>query len=510
MICKQCGSKYKGDQCPHCNDDPFFGDFWVPPTPQAPPPPKVKPAPKKEPPPPKPISEPKLEEQEARFEQKPHKKKKSRALRPGKILLPTLMLFLPVAYFFVDVFVRFSDVLFVTDAAGSSLLLQFFTRLSSSGYEFNTLRDIKILTFGEDVALFESISFAASSAAGDMLIPLWIVLGLAIASAVSGLLILVSGGRILRSRVMADLLAAAGTGAAFSPLLGLLYVRMYHCMKGGHLAANLAAQKVGLSVEAALLIGIALCLMLPAIKALRRAAAGSRGPRVPVLVVCQLLGGRSVKATRRLAILFVVLALLLAAVLCMSPVLTSGSLVDYGEASEAFVSEIKTFALSMLSVITGKAADVNFMALVSACLAVVFLLQIPLMALCAVLLLCSLWQLIGVEKRDVVKKKRVRRALTHTGGRARRMLFVPYISYTAVQVLFVLVLLFGSKVVVHLDLSNITESLTLIYVVCAYVKSLCGTNTLYVFFLLGGAVLWHAAGNLSRKLIALSRAAEQE
>ena len=134
----------------------------------------------------------------------------------------------------------------------------------------------------------------------------------------------------------------------------------------------------------------------------------------------------------------------------------------------------------------------------------VFVLLGPLVLLSGVFVFFSFWNVLCCKRKNLAERKRVHRSIGKVGERLRSMYLIPFRFYTAAQIFLVAVLLLGTKIVFHVDAGNVTGTLSLVYMLIGYVKTLCGTNTLYAILGACGALLWHAAYNMSAKLIDLS------
>ena len=480
MICKYCGTESTGKTCSHCGRSLLDPPVSV--TSQK--------------------SEPTEEKQPEAHEEKKQKKKPYR-LRFSRILLPTLSLFLPLVYFFTDVYTRLADVLFTSDAAGKSLISVLVDRLSSAEYGMNTMQELQVITLGSDAPLYRAISFAGRAEAGELLIPLWIVLGFSIASAVMGVLLLFSGGKILNSRAT-DLVVLAGVGASFSPLCGLLYLRLYYFFQGGLATADAAMRMYTLSVESVLMIGLSICMILPSVAALRREAAALRNSRVYVLTPWHRIGGRSFNLTRLIAMALIGACAFLGLLQMFLPILPMGHLFKMGTAWESIAADFKTFASSLWALLSAQAAEANFATLTATLMDLVFVFLGPCIIFSLLFLFFSFWSVFLARRRNLCEKRGKCRSICKVGRRLRFLYLLPYWCYTAAQIFLVVVLLFGTKIVFHVDMGAVSGTMSLVYMLIGYVKELCSTNTLYAILGCVGALLWHSAQNVSCRLIDLS------
>ncbi len=515
MICKNCGTESRGRYCSHCgawlfegadmnNDLPEHLEVTEQPE-QIFCPERIEcieqPEPEPEPEQPMPrISREERCRQELGF---------------FKVFWPALMMLLPLAYFFVDVFVRLSDLLFAVDATGKSLLSVFLERLSSAEYALNSMQEIKLLTFGTEEALYQTVSLKQIWVAGDLQLPLIIVLAISLACAVCGLLTLITGGKLLTKRIFLDLTALVGYAAAFSPLLALAVYRAiaFFWAGAGEVGlryADAAMQPLSLSVESVLLVGVMICVLLPNVHALRTMGARARDERIHVALPYTLLTGRSFFLTRVLALAFTVAALALAVVQHAFPVLVTGEALDVVGAWNAFYADSAEFVSAIWHIITAQSAAVDFQALTAMLLKLVLFLQVPLLAIVILSLVLPFVRVLFAKRKKLARKKWACRSIERIGARTRRAVLMAFWCYAFAQMLLILLLLFGSKLVLHLNISNIPETLSLVYLLAGNIKMLCGTNTLFSIWALAGVMLSHLAGNMACKMILLSHKAQFE
>ena len=258
MICKNCGTQARGRYCSYCGM-PLYEkerDGIDPPDEISPESPHTKKAEH---------AQVVHEERAEHKKRKRYKEKKRGPIRFFRILLPILMLFLPLAYLFFDIYVRLADVLFEVGASGETMLSALFGAVSSSEHAFLTVSEVKGLLLGSDMSLFQLVGARDVFVGGALGVAVWLVLVPTLLCAVMGVLLLISFGRFLRSRVFTDLLLFVAPAAGLSPLLGMLWLRL-SALGGGFAAADAAAEHTYLSMEALLLVGIALCFMLRIIK----------------------------------------------------------------------------------------------------------------------------------------------------------------------------------------------------------------------------------------------------
>ena len=73
-------------------------------------------------------------------------------------------------------------------------------------------------------------------------------------------------------------------------------------------------------------------------------------------------------------------------------------------------------------------------------------------------------------------------------------ILAPYVSFVILQIVAVGFLLIGTPLLAHLNASNVDETLSVLYLSIAYVRTVGGTGTLYALIAAGAALLWYALG----------------
>ena len=431
-------------------------------------------------------------------------KKRGRAIRFGRLILPALLLFYPLIYFFVDLFIQLPDALFATGEGGKLLLAELFSMAADSEFSFLSLSELSRLALGGEVPLYRAFRAFDLLGAGLGFVPLWLVAVPSALSVVMGLLLLVTKGGTLRSRFFADLTLFAGYFSAFSPALGMLWIRA-SALGGGFAAADTAAVQTFLSVEATLLVGIAACFMLPALSALRHAMANSHGMILYVPRGYGMLGGRSFAATRALAIAAICAFFALTASLLFLPILTTGRLTALSAVKQSLLTGISSFAASIKAILGAKGAEVDFFEMTQSLLDAVYLLQIPLLLLSAIGALSLVLTVVFDAKKRIFGHKRKYACLSGGSWELSRIFLSPYFFYVFVQCVLVVLWFSCSSLVVRVDFSNVGEMLQILYLTVGYVRTLCGTNTLYALLCAAALLLAAFAGNLCRKLANLSK-----
>ena len=488
MICQKCGTQSKGRFCTYCGMPLYESEQKTPHVVEAPPKQEDKREDKKEAAPAAAPAAPRM-----------------RRVRFFRILPCILMLFLPLAYLFFDLYIRLPDALYATDAAGHTRLAMLFSAASSADYTFLSLQELTELVLGADVPLWRAITAGDLMCGGALGAAVWIVAVLSLLSAAFGVLLLLSFGRVLRSRLVTDMTLLVGLAAAFSPLMGLLWMRL-SALGGGLAAADAAVAGTFLSVESAMLVGIAACFSVPALSVLRKEAARARTEQAYVPILYDLVGGRSFFLCRMLALLSIGLGVLLCAVMLFLPILTTGRLTELSSVKQSLISGLQGIAASLRAILASKGAEVDFSAMTALLLDSVYLLQLPILGMCAVGLVPAVLRVLFARKGHLAGHKGACRSLEKNGARVRRLLLAPFVCFMVAHMMLIALWLLCSTLVVRVDFGDVEGMLRLLYLTAGYVGTLSGTNTLYALLAFAGSLSWHAAGNFSAKLISLSHA----
>lgn len=416
-------------------------------------------------------------------------------LRLHSVFPAVLALFFPAAYFFFDIFVVYGDVLTRKTASGLTALQQFINWSTSPAYDANSAVELMSGTFGEAAQTVSPLSLSVLSESTGYLLPLVCTLAAAALSVLAGLLIFCSGARILHCRVFLDLMALAGLAGAAAPLFGeTVYLVYLYVQVQSFTAVNRTMAAFGLSVESMLILCICALCLLPAIRRLRSLGDGAAGRNYPVILPCAALGAKFFTA-KFLAVLSLVFCFVFPVLFLIGPVYSpeldlaawnpTGALTKAGEALRTMISG-------------GDAANV-WMTVLSLLAETLILLQAPFLAIACLPLLWQFFRVVFTRKHYTPKKdgsqKRRRPAGNVSGDLARGLLLLPFLSFVIFGVLAALLLLFASRLAIHLDFSDPDAALCTVYLVIAYVKSLGGTTCAYALLMLVGAPLWHLVGN---------------
>ncbi len=517
MICKVCGTECRGSYCTHCGaplvsevfDAPAVPTQGAQSSPEAPAPaqaflPRVaEQDAAKTAEAPAGAYETALVSCESEKEKGREKRKKMRRsrepvqLRMRQVFFPALVFFLPLLYLFVDAFVRYSAVL-EADAGGTSVFALLISRLCDAAFSSNPISDVLTATVGGEELLLEPLTvwrvLASPDAYGALVAPALILVISACLSALCGMLILFSAGKLLRLQAIADLAVYGGFFAALAPLPADLSFRAYHMANGGPAAADAAIGGFGLSIEVILIYGISLAVMLPAVRAIRRAAGGNG---IYLTVPYRLLGPR-VGTIRVLGAVCALAALLLPLAALFITTSAQGTLLDMffiaTESAGAHFAAIKAifsegYAFSLVRALWGLFP----------------LVAVPLLLLCTVLALPAALRFILAEPAKVAAKRHIRKGFKRTGKALRRAPIVMLACYAVFHVLAFILLLFATDMRAHIDLGEINGTLTLLYLLLAFVKTygrLCTAATLLAALSL---LLGTAAGNLAKALVVISQ-----
>ena len=118
--------------------------------------------------------------------------------------------------------------------------------------------------------------------------------------------------------------------------------------------------------------------------------------------------------------------------------------------------------------------------------------------------LSAVFSLLGalfIKKESLLKKKRKQRAVKKAATAIRETVLAPLIVFVAVQTALCITLLLFTPIAMHLDFSNVSDTLSVVYLTVANIRTLGTTNTLYALFAVCGLLLWHAADGAVTALI---------
>ncbi len=511
MICKACGTECRGTHCPHCGEALVHEAFGVTGAPaqtvqqvsavdeekdsadkgdvtDAKPETSVVPAGK------------------TADRAKP-KKRRSRA-RPSRgrvqvkmrqIFFPSLVFFLPVLYLFTDAFVLYADALY-TQTEGGTVLTLLISRLSDAAFSTNPITEVIAATLGNTASPIEILTvwqiLSAPHAYLPLVAPAVILAASALISALCGVLMLFSAGKLLRYPVMADLAVGGGFFAALAPLLASLAPRLYHIANGGLAAADVAARSFGLSIEMILVCGLALTVMLPAVRAVCRAVGGDS---IYLPAPYRVLGSR-LGAIRALGTLFALAALLLPLLSLLIEVSSQGTML------EVFFDALGG-ADSGLHTLKALFAD-NFAFLAAEALYSLLTLPIlPLMLFYTVLSLWAVLRFLLANPARVAAKPRRSKAFCKMGAVLRRASVAMLAFYVLFAAVAFFLLLAGTDLRAHVDFFEINGTLTLLYLLLAYVKTYGTLFTVGILLCTLSLLLSTVAGNFAK---AFAVAAKEE
>ena len=439
------------------------------------------------------------------------KKRRKPPLRIKMVFWQAVTLFFPLAYLMFDFYAVISDRLLLGAVSGGSQLQRLVERLGDPIYATNGIREIAEATMGESVELFHAVSvfsLLGDLAAGRydltvLLIPALLTVTMALLCVVMGVLLLLTGGRILRVRLFGNLTLFAGMGATFSPVLGSFLVRLIYGIKSGFDAAEIAAQRFLPSLEALCIMGILICTLLPALASVKRLAVYAKQERDFVVFPYRIMTKLPFGLTKFVSLACIVLCVGCVAALFVLPVFRPEG-VFMGNPIAAFSETWQSFSTgwSVLSAADGGA--VNMGLLLTDLFRAVQLLLFPALLVFLIPVIVGFLRVLRARPHRLSSNKRARAGLRQVGGDAGRLLLAPFVCITLAQIFAVCVLLFSSPVGVHMDFANVTDTLSVVYVAVSYVKSLGGVTLLYSILTACGAVMWQTAGQSAVSLVVQS------
>lgn len=433
-------------------------------------------------------------------------------IRLRMVFAPTLTLFFPVLFLFSDLFILFTKDLYTLEASGTDRFSLLFSRLLDSAYDANAVSDLVASTYGAGTTLYETVSLRSvwaavtGGSAGELslfTVPVLFMAVMILLSVGCGLLILFSGGRILRRPLFSDFMVFAGGTAALSPLLSNLLLRISALSKGGFVAADELMSRVIFSFESLCYIGISLSLFLPAMVMLRRCASFANGFRtlyMPAPFRCA--GDRAFPFMRIFSLLCAGVAMLCPFLFFFTDVFSFGKLSPRFDFS-SFGKNVKS-AATLLAQIFRDMKEGGSIAQMAAPFDTFFrLFLLPVMLFAFLLALICVLR-VAFVRGDCSKSKRKRRLLLRLSRRARAPLFSPFMLATALQTVAVILLLLRSHLIFHLNFSSVSETLTLLYATVLYVKNSFGTTTLFALIAFVGTVFSILAGYAAGTVLRLS------
>lgn len=472
MICKKCGTESRQSFCPRCGEALYYSES-LPAQPAG----TASPA----------------------AEEEPVLKKRKPALRLSMVIWQALALFLPLAYLFFDAFTVLSDHLFLHSASGNMNLVRLMERLSSVLYASNSVSEVTESALGEWVPLTQGISLATlhtGTASAAFWLPIAVTVCLALLCAAAAVLLLLTGGRILRVRTFCNLMLFGGVGAVFSPLLGTFCLRVLYSALHGITAADVMMQRILPSIESLCIMGVLACVLLPALSSLRGIAAYANGQSRFLVSPFHLLADRSLRFKKTLMISVLLVVFPLTVCYFFLPVSTIGSL-NLTTVFLDFTACFDTLRATRHAIAAGSGATVNFLAVAEALMSAARPLATVILIIGYVGITVVLWRTVILHSASAVHKKGAKRVLKNAGKTVRGAVLAPYTAFLILQTVSILFLLFGTPLVSHLNFSDAEQTLSVFYLTMAYVRYVGGTQTLYAFMAACGMLLWHAVGNIA-------------
>jgi hypothetical protein len=414
-------------------------------------------------------------------------------IKMRQIFFPSLMLLLPIFYLFLDVFVCYSDALYVQQD-GVSALSGFIARLASAEFAANPVSDLIIANFGGNAALLDTLTVKEILSATDtyrpFVLPAALLAVFAVLSAICGIVTLFSGGKVLRVRVFADGVVTCGLLGALAPLLAGIFFRISHAVSGGLAGADAAMCLFGYSIEVILLCGISLTLMLPAVRSLRRAVAGEG---IYLTAPYRLLG-KKIGLTRFLGVLSALLAICLSLFALTVEIAPGTTLLD---ACFDALENVDANATALRGALGGDVIALSTQGLYG----LVFLPLLPVVAFSTLRAVVATLRILLARSAKIAAKKRRRKALMQAGGVLRGNATVLLTLYAVFYVLAVLLLLaMGAKS--HVEIASVSDTLAVVYLLIAWVKLCAPLYTGCVLFSALSILFATVAENCAKAFVA--------
>lgn len=543
MICKNCGTQCTGKYCSYCGHPlyaepeqqapaaeptatPAVTQENEQPTPSAPQEAPVQEAPVQEEPvqaapvqdtpvqeaptqkEPAPASEkpaqPAEPAEKPASQKKPNKKRvrKLRRAELKEVWWQAILMFLPLAYLFFELLAVFDANHLALNSAGQSHLSLLFEKLISPSFVDNSVAQLTEATLGSGKVLFTEASFL-TQVMGEGSAVLWIPFGivalLAVFSAFMGFTLLLSGGKILNSRHGVDLCLVSGFGAAFSPLIGLLALRVVFCVLAGPTAADSAMQCFLPTLECMMLFLVCMVALLPALRSLRQVGAETKQARFFVSYPFRFAEKRKPKTLKVLIVITSLLAVAAVAAFVLLPITSAGSLLTA-------CSDIDGLIAALGTLFAGGITDTT--ALVAPLCQVFAVLPVLCIFLGVVLLVIDLIRIGRANEKKLREKKYTRGRVAAIGKILRDMLLAPYVCYIILQIILAVIYLFTTPMALRIGFADIDNTLHTVYLTLAQARGMCGTTTLYAFLALGGSLLWNAAHHFAQALLLKVRGIE--
>ena len=508
MVCRSCGTEGRGSFCSHCGAPLVNEAFNVANKSEAlshqeqaaqpvQPPVSLTAEQKKSP---NPLVAPKVRKARKARVRREKTPRPLVEIKMRQVFFPSLAFFLPLLYLFLDAFVLYNEVLY-TNVEGGTVLSVLMAHLMDSAFASNPVSDVIAVTCGTDLPLWQSFTVVSALQSGNaaFLAPAAILLAAAVICVVCGTLVLFSAGRVLRLRPIADAVIAGGVLSSVAPLLADVAYRLHFVFQGGTAAADAAMPMFTLSVEAMLLQALSVALLLPAARAMRRAAAGEG---VYVTLPYRVLA-KSTFLARMAACFTGTLAALLPFVLLALPICENGTLLELCfDTIEPVVDN--------LSILKGIFGGIAFDELMDATLLTLLLPVVPLMALWLLLAIFKLVRMLLVSTRRVATSARRRRSFKRLGITLRRIPAVLLSEFVTCGGVFFFLSLLLTGLKAHLHLDAVQDTLTLLYLVIAFVKLNVRLYTVGVLAAVASLVLGTVAGNCAKAFVMGSLAAHRE
>ena len=253
------------------------------------------------------------------------------------------------------------------------------------------------------------------------------------------------------------------------------------------------------SLESLCIMGILVCALLPALGALRGLGAYAERAQAHVGFPFRLLSHTPYGMKKLLILLLTVLALALPIALLFLPVTHLGAVLPSGSVKQAVSDAWDGVILALAQMSAG--GGVEPWSFARDLLALGTFLGLGLMLFCALNALLALLRVMLTKKHRLAAKWGPKRALRDLSDQLRIAPFSLLGCVAVLQLALIAVWLFATPAAAHLDFSNVSETVSVLYLALGQARLLGGITTVYAFAATAGAVLCYAVTQCARALL---------